>query len=101
MKQTVTKYDFIDAFRGHMDKFTLDAILELFDHFEQLEEYTGEEIDLDVVEICGDFAQDDPQTIREAYSLDTADPFELAQRLDLMHGFGRLLDDGTIVYAKR
>jgi len=59
MKQTVNYTDFVDAFRTHnrMDQFSYDGLRALFEHFEQYEEDTGEEIELDVIALCCDFSE--------------------------------------------
>ncbi len=59
MKQTVNEYDFIDAFK-RMDReenFSYEGLSALFDFLEQLEEDTGEEMELDVIAICCDFCE--------------------------------------------
>ena len=71
MKQTVTREVFHAAFRElRPDNFSYDGLNELFDYFEQLEQDTGEDIELDVIAICCDFAEGDIYDIAEAYSLD-------------------------------
>lgn len=54
MYQTVTNYDFHDAFRdaGREDRFTYEALDVLFEYYEQREEELGEQIELDVAGIC-------------------------------------------------
>ena len=61
MKQTVNRNDFIDAFRA-MDRtnnFGLDGLTALFDHLEEYEESTDEEIELDVIGLCCEYTQYD------------------------------------------
>lgn len=59
MKITVSKYDFERAFsdanRG--DNFSYEAKHLLFDYFEELEQSSGEEIELDVVAICCEYEE--------------------------------------------
>ncbi len=59
MKATVTKHDFIDAFlhyeREH--NFSYEGRSALFDYIEELEEDTGEEMELDIIGICCDFSE--------------------------------------------
>lgn len=58
MKQTVTKYDFIDAFkRVRPDNFSYAGLEALFDYLEEYEYSTGEEMELDVIAICCDFTE--------------------------------------------
>jgi len=58
VKQSVSFYDFERAFaeiRPH--HFTRAGLAALFDHLEAFEEATGEEIELDVIGLCCDFAE--------------------------------------------
>ena len=59
MKQTVTEYMFVDSFRhaGRGSQFSVPARRALFAHFEQFEEDTDTEIELDPVAVCCDFAE--------------------------------------------
>jgi hypothetical protein len=59
MKQTVNSSDFVDAFRTHnrMDQFSYEGLKALFEHLEQYEADTGEEMELDVIAICCDYAE--------------------------------------------
>lgn len=59
MKQTVNVHDFRKAFfdyeRG--DNFSYEGMAALFDYLEQLEEDTGEEMEIDVISLCCDFTE--------------------------------------------
>jgi hypothetical protein len=59
MKQTVTEYQFIDSFRacGRESQFSVPARRALFEHFEIIEQYQDEEIELDPIGICCEFAE--------------------------------------------
>ena len=59
MKQTVTEYQFVDSFRacGRESQFSVAARRALFDHFEIIEQYQDEEIELDPIGICCEFAE--------------------------------------------
>ena len=58
MKITVTESDFRDAFRSvRPDSFSYYALGELFEFFTQLEDDIGEEIELDPIAICCDWAE--------------------------------------------
>lgn len=59
MKQTVYLNDFREAFRGsqYENNFTWEGLQALFDWFEQYEQDTGTEIELDVVAIACDFTE--------------------------------------------
>lgn len=58
MKQTISKGQFIDQFKTiRPENFTYEGLDSLFDYFEQLEEDTGQEIELDVIGICCDYSE--------------------------------------------
>jgi hypothetical protein len=58
MKQTVNEYDFHRAFEAlRPDNFSYEGLGLLFEYFEQLEDDMGEEIELDVIAICCDWAE--------------------------------------------
>ncbi len=59
MKQTVTEYQFIEAFR-HADResqFSVPARRALFVHLEEYEKSTCFELELDPIGICCEFAE--------------------------------------------
>lgn len=71
MKTTVSVYDFRDAFQKiRPGNFSYDGLRVLFDYFEQLEEDIGEEMELDVIGICCDFAESDWRSIAADYSIE-------------------------------
>ena len=58
MITTVSRYDFEDAFRKiRPDNFTYEGLKALFNHFEELEQDSGEQIELDVIAICCDYSE--------------------------------------------
>lgn len=59
MKQTVTEYMFVDSFRhaGRESQFSVPARRALFDHFENIEQWTDTEIELDPVGICCEWSE--------------------------------------------
>jgi len=72
MKTTVSNHDFIEAFRAYdrLDNFSFEALDLLFAYFEEYEESTGEEIELDVVAICCDYNEADTDDIIADYRID-------------------------------
>ena len=72
MKTTVSRYDFERAFvdAGRKDQFSYEGLKALFDYFESYEEETGQEIELDVVAICCEYSEDNPDDIITNYSID-------------------------------
>ena len=75
MKQTINLYDFRDAFykMGRKDNFSYDGLEELFDYLEEVEMATGEEIELDVISLCGDFAESRMDDLIRDYDIDISD----------------------------
>jgi hypothetical protein len=72
MKTTVSKYDFERAFvdANRKENFSYEGLAVLFDYFESYEEETGQEIELDVIAICCDYTEDNPDDIISNYSID-------------------------------
>lgn len=72
MKTTISNHDFVEAFRAYdrLDNFSFEALDLLFSYFEEYEEATGQEIELDVVAICCDFDELDVDGIIDNYSID-------------------------------
>ena len=72
MKQSVTRFDFVDWFRGsdtYKRNFSYDGLNSLFDYFEELEEDMGQEIDFDPIAICCEFSEyENLNEIKESYS---------------------------------
>lgn len=74
MHTTVTRHDFHDAFqRLRPSQFSYAALNALFDYFEELEESSGERIELDVIAICCDVSEMTTDEFIEAYDLDLDD----------------------------
>ena len=68
MKNTVNRHQFITAFdlANRSENFSYQGRAALFDYLTELEEDTGEEIELDVIAVCCDFSEYD--NAREAAS---------------------------------
>ena len=64
MKVTVSRKDFRLAFERarRADQFSCAALDALFDYLEEMEEGSGEEMELDVIAICCDFTEYDSAT---------------------------------------
>lgn len=75
MKTTVNLYDFRQAFNdmGRGEQFSYDGLEILFDYLEQLGEDIGEEIELDVIALCCEYAEEDHKAIADNYNIDIAD----------------------------
>tara|TARA_A100001201_G_scaffold65383_1_gene61444 strand:+ start:711 stop:1049 length:339 start_codon:yes stop_codon:yes gene_type:complete len=72
MKQTVDEYTFKNAFRARRpDNFTWGGLSALYEHLIELENDTGQELELDVVALCCDFSEyKDFDEIRKAYDIE-------------------------------
>tara|TARA_R100000742_G_C4274710_1_gene94831 strand:- start:966 stop:1262 length:297 start_codon:yes stop_codon:yes gene_type:complete len=58
MKQSINEYDFRNAFiKLRPDNFTYEGLTALYNHLEDLEQDTGQEIELDVIALCCDFSE--------------------------------------------
>ena len=59
MIQTITSSDFTSAFHkmGRGNNFTYEGLIALYDYLEEYEDSTGEQIELDVIAICCEYAE--------------------------------------------
>jgi hypothetical protein len=59
MKTTINFSQFCDEFKtmGRDNSFSYEGKKALFDYLEQLEEDTGDEIELDVIALCCDYSE--------------------------------------------
>jgi len=84
MKTTITQSDFVSAFKGNSERknqFSYGALCALFDHYEQMEQDTGEELELDVVAICCDWTEyATALEAAQAYGWETDEPQD--ERID-------------------
>ena len=72
MKTTVSKWDFVDAFKKIRPvNFSDSGLCALFDYLEEYEESTGHELELDVVALCCDFTEyESLEDFQQDYSTD-------------------------------
>ena len=60
MKQSINEYDFLKAFKEcRPNNFSRAGLFALYDYLEQYEDDTGEEIELDVIALCCEYAEYD------------------------------------------
>jgi hypothetical protein len=72
MKTTVTFYDFKREFKAiRPNNFTDEGLIILWDYLEEYENSTGEELELDIIALCCDYNEDEPQDIAQNYNIDT------------------------------
>ena len=74
MKTTVSNYDFRQAFHdaGRANQFTYDGLRVLYEWIEQLDEDTGSDTELDVIALCCEFEESDPEDIAANYNIELA-----------------------------
>ena len=75
MKQTINVYDFRNAFYN-MDRevaFSYRGVEILFDYLAELVQATGEEMELDVISLCGEFTESTIGALISEYDIDISD----------------------------
>ena len=75
MIKTLSIYDFRDAFKaaGRGEQFSHDGLEVIFDYIESYEQDSGEQIELDVIALCCEWAEDTVENIIRNYSIDCDD----------------------------
>ena len=101
MKQTVTEYQFVDSFRacGRESQFSVPARRALFEYLEEYENSTGEEIELDPIAICCEWAEyKSPKEAAKVYGLELRGGDEESRALDWLREKTQVIEfDGGIV----
>jgi hypothetical protein len=98
MKITIDNvYQFRDLFlsSSRKDQFSYEALGALAEYFADYEESTGEEIEVDVIAICCEFAEDTWQNIASYYSIDLSSAEDDEDKAEIVKDF--LLDEGVFV----
>lgn len=96
MKTTVSVYDFRDAFlKLRPNNFSYEGLTALFDYLESFEADTGEELELDVIAICCDFAEESWENIAEYYSIDLDDCEDNEEKQQAVADY--LTDEGVFI----
>jgi len=74
MKKTISLHDFVSAFTemGRYDQFSLEGLKVIYKYITDYESESGQEIELDVIAICRDFAESEPMDIARDYSIGEA-----------------------------
>ena len=96
MKTTVSLSNFRDSF-AEIDctNFSCNGLAVLFDYLEELENDTGEELELDVVALCCDFQESDYESIASDYSIDLSDYSNEDEKIDAVREY--LAENTSIV----
>ena len=111
MKQTIDLYAFRNAFynMGRKDSFSYGGLEILFDYLAEVEMATGEEMELDVISLCGDYAESTIDELIRDYDIDmsdcdTDDEEAIAEfveeYMDVNTSICGVTSDGSIVYAQ-
>ena len=72
MKTTVYLEDFRAAFNraGRGEQFSYEGLQLIYDYIDEYERDSGEEIELDVIALCCEWAEDSPKNIADQYEID-------------------------------
>jgi len=93
MKQTITIHEFRTAFSdAERDNFSRAGLRELFSYFEDYEQNSGEEMELDVIAICCDYSEEPIKDVLKNYKLESIE--ELSQKTSVVW-----YDEETVIYA--
>ena len=96
MKTTVSVYDFHQAFKElRPTNFSYAGLNILFDYFDEFEQESGEEMELDVIAICCDFTEATWQEIAENYSIDLTDAELGGEKYEIVKTY--LEDQGALI----
>ena len=77
MKKTINFYEFRDAFMNlRPNNFSAKGLIALFEHFEEYEEATNIQVELDVIAICCDYTQSTIYEALENYGLNSLEELE-------------------------
>jgi len=96
MFQSITKSDFTSAFH-RMDRgeqFSYKGLIALYDYLEQYEEDTGEQIELDVIAICCEYAEYESL---EEFQEDYGDDYQSIDEIEQVTTVIPVDDDGFII----
>ena len=110
MKQTVNLQDFRDAFyrMDRKDQFSSEGLKVLFTYIEEAEQSIGEEIELDVIALCCDYAESTIDELISDYNIDTSDcnPYDdediketVMEYMEYHTTVCGVTSDGSVVYA--
>jgi hypothetical protein len=97
MKTTIDFSDFREAFRNHDrdNSYTREGLMMLFEYFEQYEEETGQEIELDVIAICCDYDENHWEDIADNYRIDLTDCEDEDDKIEAVRDY--LTDNTSLV----
>jgi len=96
MYQSITKSDFTSAFHrmNRGEQFSYKGLIALYDYLEQYEEDTGEQIELDVIAICCEYAEYESL---EEFQEDYGDDYQSIDEIEQVTTVISVDDDGFII----
>lgn len=99
MKQTVTESMFRDAFWAiRPENFSYEALGALWEYYDQCEQDTGEELELDVVAICCDWTEyASVEEAAEAYGWEREEPQDERSDTNDRKAMEFLTDETTVL----
>jgi len=98
MKTTVSVYDFHREFASiRPNNFSRAGLNILFDFFDEYEQESGEEMELDVIAICCDFTEATWQEIEASYIIDMEDLEDADEERKKQRVIEYLTDEGAFI----
>ena len=96
MIRTINEYDFIDAFKkmGRTDNFSTSGLIALYEYLEMLGDDLGQEIELDVIALCCEYAEYDNL---EEFQADYGDEYETIEDIQSATSVIMIDDDSFII----
>jgi len=95
MITTINEYDFIDAFKGmREDNFSRNGLIALYEYLEMLGEDLGQEIELDVIALCCEYAEYDNL---EEFQADYSEDYETIEDIQNATSVIMIDDDSFII----
>ena len=96
----ITQSEFIDTFKQselRKNNFSYDGLIALFEYLEELEDSTGENIELDMIAICCDYSE---YKNLEEFIIDYQDSPELHENLDYSEIISVLREQTEVIEFK-
>jgi hypothetical protein len=96
MIRTIDNIEFVDAFRkmGRTDNFSFKGLVALYEYLEMLGEDLGQEIELDVIALCCEYAEYDNL---EEFQADYGDEYETIEDIQNATTVIMIDDDSFII----
>ena len=88
MHTNVNEFQFMEAFKdmNRLDNFSPAGLRALFAYLEEMEDDTGEPMELDVIAICCDYSEEPLHEVLENYGLESMEDLE-DRTLVVAYGF--------------